>query len=400
MKDDLETELNYLIIEPHNTLLTPQGSRARLDGTISLLGEENCHFLVPKGSNLHGIAENKVRYFREPVILGRACPYLLDWSRSFRSTLRDVVQEVAPDFIVYHFPWGLFSTAADIQCPAIYYSAGVETDFARITCSHLGLDYLLPRLILETWIKYIERRACQTAELVITMSDQDISRYHHLFDLTEEQSHKYWTLPHPVKPETSVSPDQKAAAKRTLGLRENAISIGFHGLWSHLPNREAILALSNNIAPTVLAKCANVQFVVAGTGVPQNLGDNLISLGYVEDLAQFIMAIDLAVVPIFSGCGLRMKLFDYFSRGVPVVSTTKGAEGLPLASGQELLIVEDSVEAMAEAIVEVLENFDQTPHLVNNAFRYLADHHQPNLVKKRLIAELEKSRSRFFEAKL
>ena len=71
--------------------------------------------------------------------------------------------------------------------------------------------------------------------------------------------------------------------------------------------------------------------------------------GPVDDLPERIKGADLAVVPLRKGGGTRMKILDYFAAGVPVISTAKGMEGLPLQPGLHLRAVENP-DDIAEAI--------------------------------------------------
>ena len=55
---------------------------------------------------------------------------------------------------------------------------------------------------------------------------------------------------------------------------------------------------------------------------------NLEMLGYVEDIREPLAKYAVFVCPILSGSGVRVKLLEAFAAGIPVVSTTVGAEGL------------------------------------------------------------------------
>jgi glycosyltransferase involved in cell wall biosynthesis len=61
------------------------------------------------------------------------------------------------------------------------------------------------------------------------------------------------------------------------------------------------------------------------------------------------------VVPLLSGGGTRIKIFECMAMGVAVVSTTIGAEGLPLVAGEDLQI-DDTVGAFADSVTELLQN--------------------------------------------
>jgi glycosyltransferase involved in cell wall biosynthesis len=72
----------------------------------------------------------------------------------------------------------------------------------------------------------------------------------------------------------------------------------------------------------------------------------------VESVAPWLKAADLAVVPLLEGGGTRMKIIDCFAAGIPLISTTKGIEGIPVINRKQALIIDDWDE-MAAAIREL-----------------------------------------------
>jgi polysaccharide biosynthesis protein PslH len=68
------------------------------------------------------------------------------------------------------------------------------------------------------------------------------------------------------------------------------------------------------------------------------------------------------VAPIFSGSGTRLKILESLAAGVPVVATRKGAEGLTLASGVEILLAEGAAD-FASTLTELLRNPDRRRQL-------------------------------------
>ena len=62
--------------------------------------------------------------------------------------------------------------------------------------------------------------------------------------------------------------------------------------------------------------------------------------GEVEDAVEELARAEVAVVPLLAGSGTRLKILEAWSAGVPVVSTTIGAEGLPVRDGEHLLLAD------------------------------------------------------------
>ena len=79
----------------------------------------------------------------------------------------------------------------------------------------------------------------------------------------------------------------------------------------------------------------------------------------------------VAVVPLLSGSGTRLKILEAWAAGLPVVSTTIGAEGLPVTDGQNLLLA-DGAGAFAEAVTRLLACSEQR-YAIGHAGRLLLD---------------------------
>ena len=73
-------------------------------------------------------------------------------------------------------------------------------------------------------------------------------------------------------------------------------------------------------------------------------------LGFVEDIRTELASRALFVCPILSGSGVRVKLLEAFAAGIPVVSTTVGAEGLARTDGEFCALADDPREFAAKAL--------------------------------------------------
>jgi glycosyltransferase involved in cell wall biosynthesis len=82
---------------------------------------------------------------------------------------------------------------------------------------------------------------------------------------------------------------------------------------------------------------------------------NIIVTGEIPDIRPYLAAASVMVVPLYKGGGTRFKILEAFAAGCPVVSTTKGAEGLNVENGKHLLIADD-VDAMIEGIEQIWSN--------------------------------------------
>ena len=81
-----------------------------------------------------------------------------------------------------------------------------------------------------------------------------------------------------------------------------------------------------------------VRFEAAGRIDPRIETPHVTRHGFVEDLDAFLGPDAVMVAPIRTGTGIKTKLLDAFGRGVPVVTTPKGVEGLDLSPGREVVV--------------------------------------------------------------
>lgn len=132
------------------------------------------------------------------------------------------------------------------------------------------------------------------------------------------------------------------------------VSVLFVGNFFHAPNMEAAAFLATKIAP----RFPDVKFLIAGSPIPEGIqtNGNVELTGYVPDTRALYHAQDTIVVtPLFSGTGQRVKLLEAFAMACPVVTTTIGAMGFPVQSGEQAFIAnteDEFVTALRRLIAE------------------------------------------------
>ena len=142
----------------------------------------------------------------------------------------------------------------------------------------------------------------------------------------------------------------------------NRLTVIFVGTFDHLPNTYGAKILVEKIMPVVREAVPDVQFVIVGPNPPQWLSDaganfkeNLVVTGEVDDVRPFIASATVAVAPIYQGSGTRLKLIEYMHLGKPIVSTTKGAEGLDVQNDVNI-IVRDNPSDFALAVIKLIND--------------------------------------------
>ncbi|MBD3414623.1 MAG: glycosyltransferase [Candidatus Aminicenantes bacterium] len=133
----------------------------------------------------------------------------------------------------------------------------------------------------------------------------------------------------------------------------------FMGLAGYKPTEEALNFLVYKVFPKVLSEQKKAKLAVLGGKIPFQK-EFIINPGVISyrEVPVFIKACNVCVAPIFSGSGTRLKILEYMAAGKPVVSTLKGAEGLDVKPGRDIIIA-DSGEEFAEAVLNLLAHPDK-----------------------------------------
>jgi GT2 family glycosyltransferase/glycosyltransferase involved in cell wall biosynthesis len=162
----------------------------------------------------------------------------------------------------------------------------------------------------------------------------------------------------------------------------------FLGSFRHLPNQEALHWFVNHVLPKVRAAEPRARLIVIGSDPPprHTLPDaEAIELeGFVEDVRQPLARYAVFICPILSGSGVRVKLLEAFAAGIPVVSTTLGAEGLASKDGDVCALADDP-DSFAGHVLDLLSNREKARAMAERARAEVADQRDMRLMTQRLV---------------
>jgi glycosyltransferase involved in cell wall biosynthesis len=154
----------------------------------------------------------------------------------------------------------------------------------------------------------------------------------------------------------------------------------FIGLMDYAPNAEAALFICTIIAPG----CPDCKFTVAGKNPPRiPCPENVSFPGYVDDARSAMADADICIAPIRSGSGTRIKILEYMAMARPVISTSKGAEGIECTHGINI-IIEDRIEKYPEIIGELLADEKRRLSLGREARKLIEGKYDWELYRKPL----------------
>jgi len=239
----------------------------------------------------------------------------------------------------------------------------------------------LRRALLEVeWRKMrrYEGMACGAADLTLAVSEVDRT----MLAALEPQS-CVRTIPTGVDVDY-WSPDGRA---------EHPAHLVFTGSMDWYPNEDAVLYFLNAILPRIRRDVPDVSLAVVGRNPTPRLRTvgaqaGVRVTGTVDDVRPHVANAAVCVVPLRVGGGTRLKIFEALSMGKAVVSTSIGAEGLPVESGEHAVIVDDPAD-FAREVVRLLRRPDERQRLGSAGRRLVEERYSWREVARRFETHCE-----------
>ncbi len=168
--------------------------------------------------------------------------------------------------------------------------------------------------------------------------------------------------------------------------------IAFLGGFGHSPNADAVIWFIKECFPHIVAQLPDMKLFVIGSDPPKDIMDlqseNIVVTGYVKDLKQYFQKIKLCVAPVRWGAGVKGKIVTSMYYGVPVVTTSLGAEGMSLTDGEHVLIA-DTPESLAAKVVELYSSRDIWEKLSKNSLQYVKERFSKKAALEKLLPILD-----------
>jgi glycosyltransferase involved in cell wall biosynthesis len=186
-------------------------------------------------------------------------------------------------------------------------------------------------------LKQLELELCRQSNAVVCVSENDKQQ---LQDdgVGEDQLH---IISHGVNLSDYALSD-KANVREAYCIPESCPVLVYHGTFSYPPNLEAINIFAEQLLPRLRKNGLDCHVLAIGKAPPRKSPHpNIHFTGSVESLAPYLKSADMAVVPLTEGGGTRLKIIECFAASLPVISTSKGIEGIPVEFGKQALVIDD-----------------------------------------------------------
>lgn len=285
--------------------------------------------------------------------------------------LRRLVYAEKFDLIVSDFVLAAPIVPWDAAAPKILFTHNVE---ATIWRRHFQIARN-PIWKTVWWREYrmtlgMERKYARLADHVLTVSEAD-RRY-------------FCALSTPDKV-TAIPTGVDVMYFQPCSGAEKANTLVFTGSMDWQPNEDGILFFYRKILPLIRQSVPDVVVWVVGRNpsrVVQRLSqeDSAVHVtGRVDDIRPYVAKASAYIVPLRVGSGTRLKIFEAMAMAKPIVSTTVGAEGLPVSHGKDVFL-EDEPAHFAERVVRLLQDKRLRERLGSCARRLVEEHYSWNRV--------------------
>jgi glycosyltransferase involved in cell wall biosynthesis len=297
--------------------------------------------------------------------------------------LRKLMQAESYDVIVCDFVFAAGVIPWDLPCPKVLFTHNVE---ALIWKRHYEVARN-PLWKLMSWREWramarAEKRYLRQADHVLTVSQTDADYFAH--DLPRE---KLTVIP------TGVDTD----FFRPTAAEEEANSLVFTGSMDWMPNEDGIFYFAEEILPRICEAIPTARLSVVGRKPSARMKalaatdpHHLHLTGWVDDIRPYLAQSAVCIVPLRVGSGTRLKIFEAMGMGKAIVSTTIGAEGLPVRHGVDVLLA-DSPDDFAKSVVALLGDAGERQRLGHAARELVETKYSWGSVAREFAASLERT---------
>ncbi|KAF5081926.1 glycosyltransferase family 4 protein [Methanoculleus horonobensis] len=369
--------MNILAIPTTVGLSKPQsGGQNRFCNLVKCQAANN-RIVVLEPDHLHAESDDdvaRVYTYRDIEALRRKLSIFRDINPDFIRKTARIIRDEEIDLVQITHPSGamvarMLGLLTRRKITIVYDAHNVESEFIQQTFANRGHHSPLERKLIPAYTNLLERVSCKYLfDHITAVSENDADTFRRKYRI-KDGTISVISSGCSIRPQ--ISDEARNKIREEMGLSPGDIAVFFHGLYGHPPNREAFDLIQTYIAPHFADTDPNVSFVVGGTQVPEFEEANVRSLGFIADI-QNIAGADIAIVPLRSGGGTKLKIFDYMSAGLPIVTTKKGIEGIDAEHYEHAIIVDDIDEEFIAGIRYLIENKDERKRIGDNA-RALAE---------------------------
>ena len=169
--------------------------------------------------------------------------------------------------------------------------------------------------------------------------------------------------------------------------RNETLSIFHLGSMDWMPNQEAVEWFLENCWQEIKKKSPSLKLYLGGRGFPDSLkidDRQIIYDNTVSNAVDYMKNKSMMIVPLLSGSGMRVKILQAFALGLPVVSTTIGAEGIECSNGENIVIA-DAPADFSNAILKLMDDALLRKKIGSNARNLFMEKYSSERIARQVI---------------
>ncbi len=391
-----------LVCTNPDVILKRTGTQARLEKLFKLFSYNNEIILLAPEINhqeKNSYAKNnfinfRLRYFKQWSIAGKYLAIFTDFNFHFLKQIRKIIiLEKNIESIFITLPYGVLLTSLFRHNIPLIYGAEfiIRGTSSRLMSTNLSQSFSIFKnnfirnmflkatgLLLYQYLSFLEHMACKRADHIIALSELDKNRIINYYGINRE---KITIIPHYI----NSSEFQEGAINVRKSNSDNVITVIFHGSFKdHPANYNAFMRILEYIAPETEKKNNNIKFLIGGTDVPIFERSNVKSIGFIENIQDFLRNADIAIIPFSEGSGIKIKIFDYMVAGLPIIVTKNGIEGIDMENGKHAIIIDTVNGKFIDAILELASDKNKRVEIGRNALELARSKYSAENVKTKI----------------
>jgi glycosyltransferase involved in cell wall biosynthesis len=239
-----------------------------------------------------------------------------------------------------------------------------------------------------------ERTLCRRYQAVAAVSTNDADAIREMFGVSD-----VYPVPTGVDVDFFSPLVDRPSDGRPARSARNPFDLVFTGSMDWMPNEDAILYFAERILPRIAASLPQVKVTVVGRNPTPKLQElarrepRIELTGRVDDVRPYIDRGGLYIVPIRVGGGTRIKIYEAMGMARAVVSTTIGAEGLPVTDGEEIVLADDP-DRFADEVIRLARDDGARQRIEERARRAVVERFGWDKATEALVQIMEQARQK------
>jgi glycosyltransferase involved in cell wall biosynthesis len=302
---------------------------------------------MPEGSDIemYPVAEDPYRHVNKPQLIKFASPIPVAYRPSNR--MRQVVAEAATRSV--------WDAVVCIQVPVARYALQLE-DVPRVLDIDTALSYqMLERYSQQTRV-VARLRSWISVQKAYSFEASLFRKFQACVVVASKERDFVSTMLSGDNVSLCVLPNGVDCQTNRPGLASPVSnSLIYNGALTYSANYDAMQYFLSKVYPRIRQELPEVRLTITGStdGVDLaglELDRSVLLSGYVDDVRPLVAGAAACITPIRQGGGTRIKILEAMALGTPVISTSKGAEGLAVTAGRDILIADEPAEFAAQVV--------------------------------------------------